>query len=495
MSGVSGQVPQALPVLGAAEVARAGRALPVPFELHLDNRDAGAAGALEADVRLRVERMLRYLPGRRLVAQARLGDRTVLLKLFVGRRARHYCLRERRGVLVLAAAGTATPQLLATLSDGACHALLFTYLEGVRALTDAPADICAAARQLARLHRAGARQRDLHLDNFLCAVDGTVHLIDGDGVRAGAGRGLSVAASLRDLGVLCAQCPPRFDDHLEQILRCYRDERGLFPVAPQALLQATRRQRRLRVRHYLRKAQRDCTEYHCEQDLRHFFVCMRECLDPALHRFAADPEAALASAEVVKAGNSATVLRAAFGTRRYVVKRYNVKGPVHRLRRALKPRSRFRLAWCNGQRLHFLGIATARPVALLERRFGPLRGVAYLVMEDRGDLDLAGAVAAAAPAVVARLMTSCAALFGDLARAGLRHGDGKASNFLVDGEQVLCIDLDAMAEDSGRGLMRDLQRFLANWPADGSTRAGFDAALREAGLPLPGPGVPAAARR
>jgi hypothetical protein len=164
-----------------------------------------------------------------------------------------------------------------------------------------------------------------------------------------------------------------------------------------------------------------------------------------------------------------------------VVKRYNVKSFWHGVRRALKPRSRFRLAWCNGQRLHFLDIPTARPMALLEHRIGPLRRVAYLVMEDRGGEDLNGLAAAGGMQDVH--VDAVVRIFRSLAAAGLCHGDTKASNFLVTPEGVALIDLDAMTERPA-GLGEDVRRFLDNWNAQPALQRRFRERFAAAELPL-----------
>lgn len=466
-----------LPVLEPGELAAAGRRLPPAFVLHL------------GDVRLVCRENLRLLPGRRLVARVEVDGRPAAMKLFLGRDAARRVTRERRGCAWLSSAGVATPAVLNELRvEGpvrAC-ALLFEYLDDaspVAACDDV--GVAAAAAQLARLHGAGLCYRDLHLDNFLQSRDGRVYVIDGDGVRAAgplqghrgeAGRGLKERHSLHELAVLCAQRPPLMDQRLPDVYRGYADARGWRrdDAARLALLAAaTRGQRRARVRRFLKKAQRDCTEFHQHRTGRRWVVAVREAWDEDLAAFAADPEAAFRAARILKDGNSATVVRARVGGEFRVIKRYNIKGPWHAVRRALKPLPRYRLAWLNGQRLTLLGIPTARPLALVERRLGPLRGVAYLVMEDLGDLDLAAEIAAAG--LTERRLAEIAALFCALSMAGLSHGDTKVSNFLVTPAGVALVDLDAMAEKSR--CHTDVRRFLANFDRTPEVRERFRAAL------------------
>jgi hypothetical protein len=54
--------------------------------------------------------------------------------------------------------------------------------------------------------------------------------------------------------------------------------------------------------------------------------------------------------------------------RTLVIKRYNIKGFAHWLKRFWRP-SRAWHSWREGNRLAFLGIATPKPLAVLEKRF------------------------------------------------------------------------------------------------------------------------------
>lgn len=478
-----------LPQLSCRQLAEAGRHPPEAFSLVLEWTQVNAWPGAEPGQRvvLQCHQLLRLLPGRRLVARVSIDGRQALLKLFVGAHAERYCRRELVGCEAMAGAGVATPAVYGSLaaSGGGPRAgcgILFEYLAGV-----APADaedtaaVASAAAALARLHTAGWRHDDLHLENFLVR-DGEVWLIDGDGIRRRRG-GPSRRSSLTQLAVLAAERSPLEDAELHVLYQAYAAARGWHAAAAEGdrrlLVRLTRAERRQRVRRYMAKAQRDCTEFRCTQSWRHFFVALRQAADPALQAFAADPAPAFASADVVKAGNSATVGRLRLGLNRYIVKRYNHKNPAQALRRNLRRVPRFRLAWLNGQRLHLLGIPTARPVALLERRWGPFRGVAYLVMEDLGATDLMDDLAA--HGLSQRRLDQVVALFRALAAAGLVHGDTKASNFLVHQDAVALVDLDALAPGHD-GQARDVRRFLANFDEAPAFRERFEAAFRAAGL-------------
>src|SRR5690606_11131714 len=86
------------------------------------------------------------------------------------------------------------------------------------------------------------------------------------------------------------------------------------------------------------------------------------------------------SRQRLKSGNTCTVALAEINGRKMVVKRYNIKSFCHRLGRLWRS-SRAADSWVNAHRLLMYGISTPTPVALLEQRFGPLRGRAYFIAE------------------------------------------------------------------------------------------------------------------
>jgi hypothetical protein len=63
-----------------------------------------------------------------------------------------------------------------------------------------------------------------------------------------------------------------------------------------------------------------------------------------------------------------------------VVKRYNIRGFWHGLKISLRP-SRASKSWMNAFRLKEMGIQSISPVALIEKRRGPLRNVCYFLCE------------------------------------------------------------------------------------------------------------------
>ena len=204
---------------------------------------------------------------------------------------------------------------------------------------------------------------------------------------------------------------------------------------------------------------------------RSFRVYDRALASPALLALLADPDASLqqADARYLKQGNTCTLWSISVGGQQLVVKRYNIKGLAHRISRAVR-HTRAATAWKNAHRLGMYGILGARPVALCEQRFGPLRGKAWLITEYVEGDDITRLCRQPRPdrETTHRVVREMKSLLVQLAYCRISHGDMKGTNFIQSPQGIVTIDLDAMREHRSdrrfrRARQRDLQRFLRNW--------------------------------
>lgn len=469
------------PILDAAELRGAGRELPLPV-----------AVALADGSPLILRQVLRLLPGKRIAGIADLDGQTVFAKLFIAERGERHWQAEQRGVAALHEAGIPTPQLrIAARLPGGIHVVVSEYLADAVSLAEAwqrladpaPGDAAALATllpviaMLARMHRAGLAQRDLHLGNFL-RVGERLLVIDGDSVQGG-GVALSPMAAAENLGLLLAQLPAAWDVAAEQLLAAYRAADGVAGVDLSLLQGRIAAARAWRVRDYLGKCVRDCSLFAVEQDAKRFVSVLREA-GPRLAGLLADPDAAITAGTRLKSGNTCTVARVNAGDASFVVKRYNIKNLRHALSRLWRP-SRAWHSWREGHRLQLLGIATPAPLALIEERLGPLRRRAWLINEHCPGTSLAQHFSperipgeGEAAAIVA--------LFATLARERITHGDLKASNLLWHANRIWLIDLDACTQHRSeaawrKAWQRDRARLLRNWPADSVLTAWLERSL------------------
>jgi len=470
-------------LIQADALRAAGRNPQVPFSIAL------------ADGRtLAVSRLLRVLPGKRVVGEAWLDGQRLLAKLFIAAHSQRHWSRERDGIEALLAAGVATPQLhWAGALPGGGHALLTEFVDRAENIADtwdfsAPivsTDIhgaqllLSAMPLLARMHAAGLAQDDLHLGNFLYA-DEQCYVIDGDAVRISAsGKALVATEVSANLAILFAQLPPRWDVKIPTFVTAYAAVPGAQVPEATMLRADVLAVRQRRLRHFLGKTGRDCTQFAVEHSIRQFFAVSRAD-QPVLQALLEAPDAALESGRRLKSGGTCTVADAQLGDFRVVIKRYNLKHWRHALSRAWRP-SRAWHSWREAHRLAFYGIATPRPLAVLEERLGPLRGRAFLVTEysPGGNLlDLLDAGRVPEPAMASAIL----ALFGELHALRITHGDLKASNLLWHADRVVLIDLDAMCQHVSsagfaRAWRRDRARFLRNWPAQSALYNWLDDSL------------------
>jgi len=456
----------------------AGRSPQLPLDIQLD------------DAALHLTRLLRVLPGQRYVGLADWQGRRVLAKLLVGPKAARHFARERDGARLLREQGLDTPELLADgFAAGEGGWLLFDYLDDAESLGAAWLAVehhapLSAAQQtvlgealeaIGQLHGKGLWQADLHLDNLLHQA-GRLYLIDGGGVRAEIpGQPLSRARALENLGLFFAQLPAALEPFTEDLLVHYLLANGEHALPLQALLAEVARVRRWRLRDYMRKVARDCTLFSVRRGAFGLRALRREA-EPALAGLLAAPDAAVAQGQALKRGGTASVARVDLAGRPLVVKRYNIKGLGHWLKRCWRP-SRAWHSWREGNRLAFLGIATPQPLAVLEWRCCWLRGRAYLITDYAAGQDI---IARFAPCLEAREGTAAPPaaelaaldqLFAALLRERISHGDLKGTNLLWQDGRWALIDLDAVRQHRSprrfaRAYARDRARFLRNWPAD-----------------------------
>jgi len=448
---------------------------------------------------LSVMRVVRSLPGRRLVCQGSWNDRNVFAKIFFGNDGKRYFERDLQGSRLLAAADIRTPEVLFAGADeqGLSHCLMF---EAISSGTNAQQfwDVADEDQRLtlmqdlvaevARHHCADLIQTDLHLNNFIYD-SGKLYTLDGDGIRRLPWM-FKRNVTLRNLALLLS----KFDvldlqQKLPQLLAIYALERGWRnPPSANCMERRVFATRLSVVEKYAdSKVFRECTDIQVMPTRFKFQAVARMYASQVLNQALAEPDRLLGvdRSMRLKSGNTCTVALTEIDDRKVVVKRYNIKSFWHGLSRALR-QSRAAVSWSNAHRLKMLDIATAAPVALLERRYGLIRRQAYLLTEyvnapDMHDFFADVNVTDAHKQVVA---ANTARLFDKLNLLAISHGDFKATNVKVIDSQPLLIDLDSMRQHRCRRIferqhVRDLRRFLQNWQQSPQTKAMLTDAFRE----------------
>lgn len=461
-----------------SELENAGRSPSLPLNISL----ADAAGPAE----LQLLSLLRVLPGQRYVGAGVWRGRPVLAKLLVGGKAARHFQRELEGVRLLADQGLTTPQLLVDgLKEGEGGWLLFDFIESAESLGDAwskvehlpvladeqSAVLADALGAMGQMHRKGLWQEDLHLDNLL-RQGGRLYLIDGAGIRVEtAGKPLSRQKVLENLGVFFAQLPKSLEPHTEELLVYYLLSNGEHALPMEALQKQIGKVRSWRLKDFMIKVGRECTLFSVRRGAFGLRAIRRD-EEAAMLPVLEQADALLDQGHLYKTGGAASVGKVEIDGRLLVIKRYNIKGFAHWLKRFWRP-SRAWHSWREGNRLAFLGIATPKPLALLEKRFLWLRNRAYLITEYLPGPDIIERFApyvenGKAPEVELAALDH---LFSELIRERISHGDFKGHNLFWQQDRWSLIDLDSMCQHGPAGSFasayaRDRARFMRNWPED-----------------------------
>lgn len=457
--------------LSAVEIIAAKRDIDIPFEL----RVVTEKGIKQVMCR----KIFRLLPGKRLVALGECDNESAVIKVFLGRANCRHLTKERQGVEAIAGAGVRTPELkwVGELEDGNGRVLAFEYLKDAVGLDDLWQGSSSEGERIdilsrivitmARLHNAGICQQDIHLANFLLCKD-KLHTIDGGGIETKfQGENLSESRSLANLALFFAQFYARHDELVKIVFPAYEVTRNWESHSSRndRLLVEIQKRRSTRKKHYLDKTVRECTRFVCTSDLYSYQVCERSAYTKPMQQLLSDPDALIERGKLLKNGKSSTVALVEVSGKLLVIKRYNIKNFWHGIKRVFR-RSRAWISWCNAHRMEFLGIPAMKPVAMMEKRYGPLCFTAYFVSEF---VDAPDAIKCLAKKDQPNgEMEQIAALLKDMSEAKISHGDLKATNFLMAATGPVIIDLDGMKEHKSehsfhRAFGKDLRRFLDNW--------------------------------
>lgn len=239
--------------------------------------------------------------------------------------------------------GIATPEILysGTLARQAGFVIVLPFIDyGVTALQlwsmagndrEQHEILSLLMRTLATHHRAGIMQRDLHLGNFLVKGE-QVYALDGSDITISS-KPLGLLPSLDNLGLLWAQFFPEFDRLAETCLPVYcrlRDWAYSEDVL-QALKVRITMQRQRRRKRYLKKIFRQCSAVVACRDGSRRIFCDRNDYTETMSNLLLDPDSFFQGrkVELLKDGNSSTVIQVKVEDKDLVLKRYNVKSFGH----------------------------------------------------------------------------------------------------------------------------------------------------------------------
>ena len=434
---------------------------------HLKNMEAKLDSLFELEVpgsdRLVCEEIFRHLPGKRIAFRSQWGGAEVLVKLFFRKKDLEV---EQAGLIAMQNSGVPCPKKIWGLVDKEGGYFVATeFLPQAITLSDcykkyskqklAPL-LANAVKLIGILHHNGWMQRDIHLDNFVLSQD-KIYMIDGGGIG-------KLKNPIDNLALFFAQMIPDYDDMANSAIGSY----GKNAFAIPDLLLKIRSMRELRIKRFMTKTMRSCTQFKTIKTNDSFITITRSLLTKKLIKLIKEPEVAIGQSEFIKRGNSATVVKLEGNDFDLTIKRYNMKNFRHRVSRCWRP-SRACVSWQGAHRLAMLGIATPRPIAMRENRNGRFRKEAYIVTEFVKGKNLQGWLLTSKGEKVPNWLGQEVFRFFDILWHGkVSHGDMKASNFIISGKILFVIDLDTLQRHSSENAMNqafaeDIERFMENW--------------------------------
>ncbi|OAI47218.1 hypothetical protein AYO45_05925 [Gammaproteobacteria bacterium SCGC AG-212-F23] len=468
----------------------ADRNISAPFHLSLSDTDKHFVA----------EKVIRIIPGKRLVAYGMFGNQPVVAKLFYERRkASRHALRDTLGVDALISSSVPTPKLIykGTAKQQRIQILIFERILNANTLEEIwqkKSDseeitplLHAIILELATQHVLGILQRDLHFKNFLIA-NNKIYTLDGSDIKKLHDR-LSKKESLDHLALFFSQLGVGHELLRESLLTTYINARGwnLQYSEIHFLNQAYAKHQKKRWERFQKKITRSCSTYFCKNSANDLVIFNREYQSNSLIEFFQHPDAIFQSSqtEILKDGRSSTVVKTHFDHHSFVVKRYNIKNIWHWLRRRFRP-TRAAKSWRLSHYLYLMGIATAKPIALIEKKFWGLSQHSYFLMEHVPGIHIGEyfSLYDKNNPAFSEIAKKIIELFKHLASIGLSHNDLKMTNILISHHKPIIIDLDGMREHRSptsamKRMKKDIVRFMRNWENNQSVHQLFENIIGE----------------
>jgi len=402
--------------------------------------------------------LLRAIPGRREVYDGVWNGRAVIVKVFSHKlSAKRHLKREWRGLKLLSRRGLSSPEplffgekedgqlavVVKRIADSSVVLDVFHETKDKAKKLDLLILVC---KDLAKQHRKGVLQKDLHLGNFLLSGD-EVFVLDAGQMqflRSEVGRRKSIS----QLAMLACCLPASDTESIARLCEEYCNARGWrFKRSDEALFQKQRTAHRKRgVRRQLKKCLRTGKRHVRIKAGRYLAVFDKGfCLGAKPPDFIEQIDGLMDEGQILKNGNTCYVSCVTWNGKDITVKRYNHKGLIHSLRHTIK-RSRARRGWLHAHRLSMLNISTPKPLAYIEQRKGVLVWKSYLVTKYVDGRKLYDFLRDGKTSEEERskLNQQVQELLERIGKHRITHGDLKHSNILITANELTITDLDSM---------------------------------------------------
>ncbi len=439
----------------------------------------------ESDSPLYCEEIIRLIPGKRMVAFGTFNGKKVVIKFFYERgSAKKDAKRDADGILALIESRVPTPALLYQGNEDKKRVYIIIYerilcadnllhiWQNKKSIEELHSLLRAFIVEIATQHVLGILQKDVHLKNYL-VKEKCIYTLDGGQIDK-FDHPLDEDRSLEYLCLLLAQFGVGVSTLQENLFKYYAKLRGwlIKPSHFKKFKKLLRQKKQERSDHYKKKIFRSSSQFKHIDKLTKNIIYDRQYESPAFLNILHQPEKLFADPQVVflKKGRSSTVIKFEIDGKMFVLKRYNIKNGLHRLKRLCRD-TRAKKSWRMSQHLYSEGIKTAKPVAYIENRFLGMRGTSYFLMEyvDGNHIgEYFRHVKEEDSEKYHCMAKQISTLISNLAELKITHGDLKMTNILVSNDMPFLIDLDGIKEHSSEKMLNDalkkeIKRFMRNW--------------------------------
>lgn len=447
---------------------------------------------------LPIEKILRILPGKRMVALAEYKQEKVVAKIFFSKKeAAKHAKREQEGVNHLLKMKIPSPELIVTLlnQEKNCYILIFRYLndadnlytlwEESHSLDVLYPILQQVTQELATQHVLGVMQRDLHFKNFMITPH-KVFTLDGAQLSIFPQK-LDKKISMQHLALFLSQMGVGFEAIQQELFLFYVKLRGWLMKGHELhdMFLYIREANRTRWQRHQKKIFRHSSQFAVIQQGSLSGICDRTSVPANLRLLLEKPEqffTEMMPHQLLKAGRSATVVQVSIDGQAWVIKRYNIKHFFHRIKRWFTS-SRAKKSWYHAQKLMLFSVHIPKPVAFLEKRQFGFKTESYFISEYVAGMPLSSIdFESNDNESNQQLINNIVALLKKIVRLEWTHGDLKASNILVANNKPLLIDFDGAKEHQSetrlqRETVKDWKRFLKNFSKAPTIKEIFSKAL------------------
>lgn len=433
---------------------------------------------------LLVNTIVRIVPGKRLLVFGIWKNKAVAAKIFFDKR---HMERELKGLDIFKKNKIPSPTIWfqGKSADGNAYVLVMHRYLNARNLLEMWQEkaniaevhhaICASLVELATQHVLSIRQHDLHLNNFLITKHNHIVSLDAADVSI-LPRKLTKNESMEHIALFISQLGALEKEQQIGFFLFYAKTRGwiLTPNDVPEFLLMIKKHHEQRWRAFQEKIMRASSQFGVIRKINLRGMYDRHYANEKLLQYLHQPELFFqdSSLEILKAGRSSTVGKINLGHRTIVIKRYNIKNIWHHLRRAFRT-TRAQCCWRFAHKLNLFYVATAKPIAYIEKSTLGCKSTSYFISEYIAGTPaqdyFANAQVKEPPEEVNAIIGRVVNLLKQLCSLEVSHGDLKITNILLDeGKQPIMIDFDGAKEhESLHGLhkawRKEIQRFLLNF--------------------------------